>query len=310
LVAILVVAAVVSGVVQEWVDAGIILAIVLGSAVLTFIQEYRASAAVEKLKAHVSLKAGVLRDGQATSVGVQEVVPGDIVLLAAGSLVPADGIMLEAKDFFVNQAVLTGETFPVEKMPGVVPAHASLAERSNCVFMGSSVRSGTARALIVQTGGHTLYGEIAEKLTLRPPETEFERGIRHFGYLLSQIILLLVLFVFTVNVFLEKPPVSSLLFAIALAVGLSPELLPAILSITLAKGAEDMAARGVIVRRLSAIENLGSMDVLCTDKTGTLTEGVVRLDAALDVHGNPSDVLLQYAYLNAHFQTGLENPLD
>ena len=310
LVLILVFAAAVSAIVHEWVDASVILVIVLGSALLSFAQEYRAGTAVEKLRARVKVKATALRDGQPQSILTEDVVPGDVILLVAGSLIPTDGILLEAKDCFVNQAVLTGESFPVEKQPGLAAADAPLAARTNCVFMGTSVRSGTARALVVHTGRATVFGQIARHLTLRPPETEFERGIRHFGALLTQIMLALVLVVFAINVFLDKPPVDSLLFAIALAVGLSPELLPAIISITLAKGAQDMAAHGVIVRRLSAIENLGSMDVLCTDKTGTLTAGVVRLDAALDVRGHCAETLERDAYLNAQFQTGLSNPLD
>ncbi|MBC7264859.1 MAG: magnesium-translocating P-type ATPase [Chloroflexi bacterium] len=310
LVLILVFAAGVSAVLQEWVDATIVLAIVVGSAALGFIQEYGASAAMEKLRARVAIKSTVLRDGQPQVIPAEEVVPGDVVLLSAGSLVPADGVVLEARDFFVNQAVLTGETFPVEKKPGLVEARASLAERTNCVFMGTNVRSGSARVLIVQTGTATAYGQIAERLELRPPETEFERGIRHFGYLLTQVMLVLVLVVFAVNVFFEKPVVDSLLFAVALAVGLAPELLPAIISITLSHGAQKMAEEGVIVRRLASLENFGSMDILCTDKTGTLTEGIVQLDGALDAHGRPSDEVFLYAYLNAHFQTGLSNPLD
>jgi Mg2+-importing ATPase len=316
----------VSAVVQEWVDALIILAIVLGSAVLSFVQEYNANTAAEKLRAQVKIKATVLRDGQPRTIPAEEVVPGDVVLLSAGSLVPADGVLLEARDFYVNQAVLTGETFPVEKKVGPstalrlrsgqgsgqapVAAQASLAERTNCVFMGTNVRSGSARALIVQTGTATAFGQIAERLTLRPPETEFERGIRRFGYLLTEVMMVLVLIVFAVNVFFHKPVLDSLLFSIALAVGLTPQLLPAIISINLSKGSQAMAADGVIVRRLESIENFGSMDVLCTDKTGTLTEGVVQLDGALDMEGQPLDEVFRYAYLNAYFQTGLVNPLD
>jgi Mg2+-importing ATPase len=310
LVLILLFAAAISGITQEWVDALIILSIVFGSAVLSFIQEYAAGNAVQKLRARVMLKTNAVRDGQPSSIPAEQIVPGDVVLLSAGSLVPADGVVLEAKDFFVSQAVLTGETFPVEKKPGLVEAKASLAGRTNCVFMGTSVRSGTARVLIVRTGTATAFGQIAERLTLRPPETEFEHGIRHFGYMLTQVMLVLILGVFAVNVFFHKPVLDSLLFAVALAVGLAPELLPAIITINLSKGAQTMAKHGVIVRHLSAIEDFGSMDVLCTDKTGTLTEGVVSLDGAFDVHGQPSDEALLYAYLNAHFQTGLANPLD
>ena len=310
LVLILVFAVIVSAFAQEWTDAIIILLIILGSSILGFWQEYSATNAVAKLRARVTIKATVLRNGKTQTIPAEAVVPGDVVLLSAGSLIPADGVLLEAKDFFVSQAVLTGETFPVEKKLGQVAAQAGLAARTNCVFMGTSVRSGTARALITQTGAKTAFGQIAERLKLRPPETEFEHGIRRFGYLLTVVMLALVVATFAINVLLHRPPIESLLFAIALAVGMAPELLPAIISINLAKGAQMMAKSGVIVRRLSAIENLGSMDVLCTDKTGTLTLGVVQLDGALDVQGQPSTAVLRDAYLNAVFQTGLANVLD
>jgi Mg2+-importing ATPase len=310
IILLLLVATVISAVLQDWTDAAIILVIVLGSAILSFTQEYRADDAAEKLRARVTPRVTVLRDGQAVSIPAEDVVPGDVVQLSAGSLIPADGVLLEAKDFFVNQAVLTGETFPVEKQPGIVGPAAGLAERTNCVFMGTNVRSGSARVLIVQTGAATAFGQIAERLTLRPPMTEFERGIRRLGYLLSEVTLLLVFAVFAINVLLHKPPLDSLLFSLALAVGLTPQLLPAIININLSKGSQAMAAGGVIVRRLSSIENFGSMDVLCTDKTGTLTVGVVQLDAAFDARGDASEEVLRYAFLNASFQTGLENPLD
>jgi len=307
---ILIFAAIVSAVVESWADATIVLAIVLGSALLGFVQEHSASLDLEKLKSRVRIRTSIMREGTACDIPSQEVVPGDIVILSAGSLIPADGVILEAKDFFVSQSVLTGESLPIEKRPGLSAVNASLIERTNCVYMGTSVRSGTARVVIVTTGANTMFGGIADRLRLSPPETEFERGIRHYGYLLTQIMLLLVLAVFAANVFLERPPIDSLLFAIALAVGLSPELLPAIISVTLSKGARDMARHGVIVRRLNAIENFGSMDVLCSDKTGTLTLGVMALDAARDAQGTPSRDILRWAYLNAHFQTGLANPMD
>jgi Mg2+-importing ATPase len=310
IVLILLFATVLSAALGNWLDAVIILVIVLGSAALSFWQEYSASNAAQRLRAQVMVKATVLRDGQRASIPAEEVVPGDVVLLSAGDLVPADGILLEARDLFVNQAVLTGETFPVEKETGVVKAGASLPERTNCVFMGTSVRSGTGHALMVQTGTATSFGRIANRLTLRPPETEFERGIRHLGLLLTQVMFVLVLAVFAINVFFQKPVLDSLLFSVALAVGLTPQLLPAIINVNLSRGSQAMAAKGVIVRRLAAIENFGSMDVLCTDKTGTLTEGVVRLDGALDVEGQASDEVMRYAHLNARLQTGLSNPLD
>ena len=310
LVLILVVAAIISIVAGEWPDAAIVLAVVLGSTTLGFAQEYRAGNAIEKLRSKVTIKSDVLRDGQASVVLSKEVVPGDVILLSAGSLIPADGVVLEANDLFVSQAVLTGEVFPVEKKPAKLEPTASLMERVNCVFMGTSVRSGTARVLIVQTAKSTVFGQIAERLKLRPRETEFERGVQRFGYLLTRVMLVMVVVVLAVNIVRHKPPLDSLLFALALAVGLTPELLPAIISITLAHGAQQMAKRGVIVRRLNAIENFGSMDVLCTDKTGTLTEGVVILKDAFDAQGGPSAAVLRYAYLNAHYQTGLNNPLD
>jgi Mg2+-importing ATPase len=310
LVLILIFASVVSLIASEWVDAAVVLAIVFGSTVLGFIQEYVASNAIEKLRSQVTINSSVLRGGQPQTLLSTQVVPGDIVLLSAGSLIPADGVVLEAKDFFVNQAVLTGETFPVEKKPGVVAANAGLAERSNSVFMGTSVRSGTAKVLVVRTGKATEFGQIADKLSLRPPLTEFERGIKRFGYLLTRIMLVMVLAVLAINILMAKPPIASLLFALALAVGLTPELLPAIISITLSHGAKRMATLGVIVRRLNSIENLGSMDVLCTDKTGTLTAGVVQLDGAFDVAGQASAAVMRLAAINAKFQTGLSNPLD
>lgn len=310
LVLILVFAAIVAILVQDWVDALIVLAIVMVSAVLSCLQEYRATNAVERLRQQISIKSAVIRNGQQQIVPAAEVVSGDIVVLSAGNLVPADGILLESKDFYVSQSLLTGETYPVQKDPGISAEQASLAERNNCVFMGTSVRSGVAKVLVVHTGHHTHYGEIAASLFLRPPETEFERGLRQFGALLVRIMAIMVVAVLIVNIVLQHPTIETVLFALALAVGLSPELLPAILTITLAHGAKAMAVHGVIVKRLNAIENLGSMDVLCTDKTGTLTKGIVQLDKALDYAGQPSKDVLHQAYLNAQFQTGLNNLLD
>ncbi len=310
IVLILLFATAISLFVQEWVDATIILAIVFGSGLLSFYQEYNAGNAVEKLKARVSVKSVVLREGQKKVIPSDEIVPGDIVTLSAGSLIPADGVLLEAQDFYVNQAVLTGETFPVEKSVGPVAAGASLAQRTNCVFMGTNVRSGSGQALIVETGRRTAFGQIASSLNLRPPETEFERGVRHFGLLLAEMMLILVVLVFAFNVYFHKPVLDSLLFSIALAVGLTPQLLPAIVGVNLAKGSQTMAKAGVIVRKLNAIENFGSMDVLCTDKTGTLTLGVVKLDDALDSRGAKSARVFRLAYLNATMQAGLSNPLD
>ena len=310
LILILLFAAAVSLFVGQWTDAAVIAAIVAGSGLISFAQEYSAGNAINKLRERLAHRATVFRDGRAHEVASRSIVPGDVIALSAGSLVPADSVVLEAKDFFVSQAALTGETFPVEKRVGEVEIDATLAERTNCVFMGTSVRSGTARVVVVRTGATTEYGQIARGLRRRAPETDFARGIRQFGLLLSRLMIGLILAVFAINIVSDKPPIDSLLFAIALAVGLSPELLPAIITICLSRGARNMAQHGVIVRRLDSIENLGSMDILCTDKTGTLTEGVIRLDGALDISGAPSEEVHRLAFLNARFQTGLSNPLD
>ena len=310
LVLILLFGAAISLFLREWVDAGIILAVVLGSTLLGFYQEYRAATAVDELKRRLALTCRVIRDGTERTVPASVIVPGDVVVLSAGNLVPADGLVLEAADFLVNEAGLTGESFPVEKQPGTVAADTPLAKRTNAVFLGASVQSGTAKVLIVETGHRTAFGTIARRLAARPPETEFGRGIRQFGYLLIRVMVVIVLFVLAVNGLLGRPPVESLLFAVALAVGMSPELLPAIISVTLAAGARAMAKEGVIVRRLDAIENLGSMDILCTDKTGTLTPGVIALADATDADGKSSASVRQMAFLNAAFETGIDNPLD
>ena len=310
LVLILVFAALIAGVMQEWLEAAIILSIVLGSSALGFTQEYRASNAVAQLRQRLALLAKVRRGGEVTAIPFSEIVPGDIVLLSAGAIVPADAIVLEAQDLLVSEAALTGESFPVEKRPGLAAADAPLAERTNMVFLGASVRSGMAEVLVVHTGKATQYGAIAERLKTKPAETDFARGVRQFGGLLVQVMVAVVIFVLVVNQLLGRPFIESLLFAVALGVGLSPELLPAIISVTLAAGARDLAKRGVLVRQLDAIENLGGMTVFCTDKTGTLTEGQIVLEAATDAHGQASPEVTRLAFLNAAFETGIANPLD
>jgi len=310
LVLILLMGAAISLGLQEWTEALIILAVVFGSVLLGTAQEYRASTAVAALRRRLALNTRVWRDGSLQTQPASGLVPGDVIELSAGNLVPADGVILAATDFLVTEASLTGEPFPVEKQAGTVPADTALGGRRNCVFLGTSVRSGTARVLVVETGRRTAFGAVAASLRGREAETEFGRGLRHFGYLLLRVMLLTVVFVLVVNQLLERPVIESLLFAVALAVGLSPELLPAIVSVTLSHGARAMAQRGVIVRRLEAIENLGSMDILCTDKTGTLTAGVVELSEAVDAEGRASAAVLELAFLNATLETGIENPLD
>jgi Mg2+-importing ATPase len=310
LVLILVFGTVVSALLRQWLDASIILAVVFGSAALGFLQEHRASTAVAKLRQRLALATMVRRDGGLATLEVRQLVPGDIVELAAGNLVPADGVVLQARDFLVTEASLTGESFPVEKRPGVLPEDTPIARRTNAVFLGTSVRSGTATVLVVRTGEDTTYGAVAARLRRAAPDTEFARGVLQFGALLLRVMVVMVVFVLGINQWLGRPWIDSLLFAVALAVGLSPELLPAIISVTLSAGARRMAQRGVIVRRLEAIENLGSIDVLCTDKTGTLTDGVMTLQTACAPDGMASSEVLRLGYWNAALETGIDNPLD
>lgn len=310
LLLVLMFAAAASAATGAFVDAVIVLVIVLATVGIGYAREYNAEAAAATLRARIRSRTRVRRDGHDDRLPTDDVVPGDVVWLSAGSLVPADGVILEATDFFVSEAVLTGESFPVEKRPGPVAEAAGLRDRVNCVFLGTNVRSGTARCLVVTTGSQTQFGAIAHCLTLSRPETEFDRGIRRFGYLLTSAMLVMIILVFIANVLRGRPPMETLLFSIALAVGLSPELLPAVLSVNLARGAQMMASHGVLVRHLSAIENLGSMDVLCTDKTGTLTEGVVVLEGAYDACGMPSSAVQQLGAVNAALETGLASPLD
>jgi Mg2+-importing ATPase len=291
-------------------DASVILAIVLASGLLGFWQEYGAAGAMRELLATVAVEAVVLRDGQEVKLPVEKLVPGDVVKLAAGSSVPADCLLLGEKDLFVNEAALTGESFPVDKSPGIVPDVAALAQRSNVLFMGTHVVSGEGTALVVRTGRATEFGTIAQRLRLRQAETEFERGVRRLGYLLLELTLILVVLIFAANVFLQRPVLDSFLFALALAVGLTPQLLPAVVSVNLARGARLMARSRVIVKRLVSIENFGSMDVLCCDKTGTLTEGRMRLHSALRPDGSSDRQVLFWAALNARFQSAFRNPID
>jgi Mg2+-importing ATPase len=310
IILILICAALLSFFLGDHPDAIIILVIVLISGLLAFWQEKGATQAVAKLLALVQIKATVHRGGEDRDIPVEEVVPGDVVILKAGDVIPGDARLLASKDLFVDEAALTGETFPVEKAEGVVPVEAPLAQRKNSLFMGTHVVSGTATALVVFTGVHTVFGQIADTLRLRAPETEFERGVRRFGYFLMEVTLLLVVVIFAVNVYLKRPVMDSFLFSLALAVGLTPQLLPAIISINLALGAKRMAGEKVIVKRLAAIENFGSMDVFCADKTGTLTQGVVEIQSVQNLKGDHSDRVLFFAYLNARFETGFASPVD
>lgn len=291
-------------------DALIIIIIVAVSGALGFWQEKGATDAVDKLLAIVQPKCEVIRDGKLQEVISENLCVGDLVVLRSGDSVPADCLITECKDLFVNEATLTGESYPSEKFVQTLPKETPLRERENCVFMGTFVVSGTAKAIVTRTGIETELGNISERLKHRAPETEFERGVKRFGYFLLEITLMLVISILVINIYFHKPVLDSFLFSLALAIGLTPQLLPAIISVNLAHGAKRMAAEKVIVKRLESIENLGSMNILCSDKTGTLTAGEVKLHSAIDVKGNDSEKVLYYAYLNAFYETGFVNPID
>lgn len=291
-------------------DALIIFGIILISTFLSFIQERGAVKAMESLLKIVQIKAAVIRNKIKKEIPIEEVVPGDIVELNAGDVIPGDCFLLAAKDLYVDEATLTGETFYIEKQPGIVPDNAPIAMRTNALFMGTHVVSGTAKALVVLTGKNTEFGNISSRLIFSPPETEFEHGVRRFGYFLMEVTFILLIIIFAFNIYLARPAVESILFALSLAVGLTPQLLPAIITINLAQGAKWMAKNRVIVKKLASIENFGSMNILCADKTGTLTSGEIKLNNACDSTGKKSDKVLLYAYLNAAFQSGYTNPID
>ena len=299
------------------IEALIIITIVLISVVLNFVQEFSAQHAVEKLRKSVASTAAVLRDGKEIELPVTALVPGDMLILNAGDLIPADARLLEATDLNVRESALTGESLPVEKKPADLAAgHHPLSDATNSVFLGTAVQTGYAKALVVQTGEQTSLGAIAAHLNERPPETEFDRGIKTFGIMITRLIMILVIFVFLINVIFhhaatdKQKLLETFLFAVALAVGLTPELLPVITSVTLAQGAKRMAKKQVIVKQLAAIENFGSMEILCSDKTGTLTEGEIILDRHVDVQGQDTPRVLELIYLNSYFEAGIKSPMD
>lgn len=316
LVILLLVASAVSAFTADLVSFVIIVCMVVFSVTLDFIQEHRAENAAQALRRSVAVKATVLRDQNLTEVNVELIVPGDVVLLSAGDLVPADGLIIEADDFFVNQALLTGEPYPIEKHstnkiePEINQAPLELDAAINVVFAGTHVVSGSAKILVCVTGSHTALGDISSALNITPPPTAFEQSVYRFGMLILRLTFFLVLFVLLVILLQHRPWLESFMFALALAVGLTPELLPMIITVTLSRGAIRMSHQHVIVKRLSAIHNLGSMDILCTDKTGTLTEAKIRLERHLDYAGMDSERVLLWAYLNSFFETGLKSPLD
>jgi Mg2+-importing ATPase len=311
LILILLVASVLSALTGAMAGAAVIVAMVLVSVVLDFVQEYRAGQAALRLRNSVALHAQALRDGSVRPMPVAHLVPGDVVALSSGSLVPADGRLLDAKHLFVDQSLLTGESFPVEKQAeGLSGPQVEKEAAPNALFMGTSVLSGTGTMLVCRTGRSTALGAISHGLVAAPPPTAFEMGTRRFGLMIMRLTVLMVLFVLMVNVLTHKPLIESFLFALALAVGLTPELLPMVVSVTLARGAARMADKHVVVKRLAAIHDLGAMTVLCTDKTGTLTEASIALERHVDLDGRDSERVLELAFVNSHFESGQKNPLD
>ena len=311
LVLILLIAAGVAAALGQKVDATIITVVVVLGAAIDFLQTYRSEHAVKMLRERVAPTATVLRDGRWVEVQRREIVPGDAVRLSSGDLVPADARIAEARDLFVQQSALTGESFPVEKEAGADdPRKYRNASAPNMVFLGTSVVSGTATAIVVATGRATTFGDIAARLAERPEETEFERGLRRFGGLILRVVFFLVLFILAMSLALKHDPMESLLFAMALAVGLTPEFLPMITSVILANGAVQMSKQKVIVKHLAAIQNFGSIDVFCSDKTGTLTAGKMKLERSCDPQGTASETPTALAYVNSKFETGIRSPLD
>ncbi|MCX7894955.1 MAG: magnesium-translocating P-type ATPase [Thermoanaerobaculum sp.] len=311
LVVQLLVIATVSAFIGEAKSAVIVSAMVLLSVGLSFVLDRRSNQAVENLGKRVQSRTTVIRDGVEQEVRISAVVPGDIVVLHAGSIIPADVRLLAAKDFFVSESALTGESLPVEKtaQPPSQPPAQSL-ELTNACFFGTWVTSGTAQALVLRTGEQTLFGALSQRLAQQRPETDFDQGVRSFTWLMMRTMVVMVALVFLIVGLTKQNWVEALLFGLSVSVGLTPEMLPMMLTANLAKGALSMARKKVIVKRLPAIQNLGAVDVLCTDKTGTLTQDRVVLEKHVDILGNPSEEVLNYAYLNSMFQTGLRNLID
>jgi Mg2+-importing ATPase len=289
----------------------IIIAIVLLSVLLNFFMEFQARHAVEEIQKQVATTAAVMRDGLEQELPIAELVPGDIIRLNAGDLVPADARLLDVKDLQVRESALTGESLPVEKSARDLPeGKHGVADATNSVFLGTAVQTGLGTAVIVRTGRSTALGVIAQRLATRPPETEFSRGIRHFGLMITRVIMLLVLFVLLVNLYFHRPLLESFLFAVALAVGMTPEMMPMIITVTLAQGARRMTRKKILVKQLAAIEDFGSVTILCSDKTGTLTEGEIVLDRHVDILGKEDKNVLRLIYLNSYFEAGIKSPLD
>jgi Mg2+-importing ATPase len=310
LVLLLVAAVILSAFLGEKTDVIIISFVLLATGIMSFLQERHAGKAVEKLRSIIKTKVKVLRDGKENEIFAEKIVQGDVLLFAAGDIIPADCLLIEEHDIHANEATLTGETFPAEKQVESVPADAVLSKRKNVLFEGTSIVSGTGKAIAVLTGGDTVFGKISASLTRPVEETAFEKGIRKFGFLLMQITIVLAVIILIVNIYFGRSLIESLLFGLALAVGMAPELLPAIMTIAMSSGAKRMANKKVIVKKLSSIQNLGQINLFCSDKTGTLTEGVLQISSIVGVDGKENAIAKQMIYLNAVFESGFTNPID
>lgn len=312
LVLVLLVIVLVSLFFGEKISALFVFIMILISVILDFVQEYRSGKEVEKLNELIHTNAEVIRNNLEREIDIKHIVPGDIVILNAGDMVPADLRLISCKDLFVNQASLTGESFPVEKFfSPIKPKNTSATELKNIAFMGSSVVSGTGLGVVIKTGGSTTFGEISKSLTTAVAETSFDRGIRQFTLLMIRLIIILVVFIFLIIFFFKHGLFKdALLFSLAVAVGLTPEMLPMMVTLNLSNGAIVMSKKKVIVKRLSSIQNFGAMDVLCTDKTGTITLNKIILEKHCDVNGKEDEDVLKYGYINSAYQTGLTNLLD
>lgn len=309
LMLLLISAVILSAFLGDTSDVFIILFIVISTGLLSFYQERNAGRIVDKLQSMIALQCTAIRDGKEIKIIASNVVAGDLIILKAGDLLPADCLIIEANELHANEASLTGESYPVAKEVGILDENTELSKRTNSLWQGTSIVSGTAKAIAINTGSHTIFGNITKNVNATV-ETKFEKGIKDFGFFLMKITLVLSLFILIINLLYHKNVMESALFALALAVGMAPELLPAITTIAMSAGAKRMLAKKVIVKKLTSIQNLGEVNLLCTDKTGTITEGTIKVIATTDGLGSSSEFVKEIAYWNAFFQTGYSNPLD
>ncbi|WP_296129839.1 magnesium-translocating P-type ATPase [uncultured Anaerococcus sp.] len=307
---ILIFAAILSIFMKDYSDGIIILIIIMISSILSYLHESKAKDAVKRLLSSVSVTSSVLRDGDFVELDNADLTLGDIISVKTGDMIPADCLLLEGNSLSTDESSLTGETFPVEKISGKIPTNTTLSERKNALWMGTHVISGSGKAVVVNLAKDSEFGKITASLSQKDSDTDFEKGIKDFGSLILHVTSFLIGLIFIFNIILNKPFLESFMFALALSVGLTPQMLPAIISVNLSQGAKRMSEEGVIVKKLNAIENFGSMTIMCSDKTGTITKGKVKLDRALNFDGEKSGDLSKFAAINSYFQEGYANPID